>query len=83
MVTRSHHEVATIIDSFVEGTGSDWDWDDFCSHQIGDRELDAIRVKCSELSFSHPPVVKGYFCNEEGIQFLRRVVEQLRRQSPG
>jgi hypothetical protein len=78
MVTRSHQEVANIIESFVEGTGRNWDWDDFCSHEIENRELDAIRLKCCELSSSHPPIAKGQYCNDEGIELLRETVKNLR-----
>ena len=78
MVTRTKLEVANIIESFVEGTGGRWDWDDFCSLAIENRELDAIRVKCCNLSFTHPPVAKGHYCNDQGIQILREIITNLR-----
>jgi hypothetical protein len=78
MVKRTDLEVASIIEAFVEGTGRDWDWDDFCSLKIENRDLDAVRLKCRGLSFSHPPRVKGHYCNEEGIGLLREIVRNLR-----
>ena len=67
MVTRTKQEVGDIIEHFIDGTGGNWDWDDFCSHRIVDPDLDLIRVKCSGLSSTHPPTSKGHFCNENGI----------------
>jgi hypothetical protein len=78
MVIRNRQEVADIIESFVQGSGRKWDWDDFCSHEIESRELDAIRLKCCELSSSHPPISKAQYCNEEGIEILRDMVRNLR-----
>lgn len=78
MVRRTNLEVANIIEAFVEGTGGDWDWDDFCSLQIENRELDAIRIKCCQLDDTHPPVVRGHYCNDEGIGILREMVRNLR-----
>jgi hypothetical protein len=79
MVRRTNLEVADIIEAFVEGTGRDWDWDDFCSLKIENRELDAIRLKCINLSFTHPPPTRHRYCNEEGIQLLRAIVKDLRK----
>ena len=79
MVRRTNLEVADIIEAFVEGTGRDWDWDDFCSAKIENRELDAVRLKCINVSFTHPPPQGYEYCNEEGIQLLREIVKGLRR----
>jgi len=65
------------FEAFVEGTGRDWDWDDFCSLRFEDRELDAIRLKCINLIFTHPPPSGYGYCNEQGIQLLREVVNDL------
>jgi hypothetical protein len=78
MVTRTKQEVGDIIERFVDGTGGNWDWDDFCSYRIADPDLDLIRVKCSGLDSTHPPTVKGHFCNENGIQLMREMIQSLR-----
>ena len=78
MVTRTKQEVADIIERFVDGTGGKWDWDDFCSHRIADPDLDLIRVKCSGLGSTHPPTMKGHFCNENGIRLMREMIQSLR-----
>jgi len=87
MVTRTSAEVADIIERFLDGTGGTWEWDDFCSLTIENRDMEAIRLKCRELSFTHPPLVKGHYCNDEGFLLLRETVKSLRsyqstRQGP-
>ena len=79
MVRRTNLEVADIIESFVEGSGRDWDWDDFCSLKIENGELDAIRLKCINVSFTHRPQPGHGYCNEEGIQLLREIAKELRK----
>ena len=79
MVRRTNLEVADIIEAFVEETGREWDWDDFCSLRIENPELDAIRLKCINLSFTHPPAPGDGYCNEEGIQLLREIAKDLRK----
>lgn len=81
MVRRTNLEVADIIEAFVEGTGRDWDWDDFCSLKIENSELDVIRLKCINLSITHPPLPGHRYCNEQGLDFLREVVKDVRKLS--
>jgi len=40
---RSAEEVAGYIRDFLEGSGGDWDWDDFTSVTIKSPALDSIR----------------------------------------
>jgi hypothetical protein len=40
---RSANEVAGFIRDFIEGTGGEWDWDDFICVPIKAPELDSIR----------------------------------------
>jgi len=79
MLERTNLEVADIIEAFVEGTGKKWDWDDFCSRRIQNHDLDTIRVKCINLSFTHPPLPGDGYCNAEGIQVLREIAKGLRK----
>jgi hypothetical protein len=48
MVRRTNLEVADIIEAFVEGTGRDWDWDDFCSLKIENR------TRCNSIEVHQP-----------------------------
>jgi hypothetical protein len=44
---RSADEVAGFIRDFIDGTGGEWDWDDFISVPIKAPELDSIRAEAS------------------------------------
>ena len=76
---RSREEIADIIERFLVGIGSQWEWDDFCSLPIRDPQLDSIRARCISLPQEHPPVKKGYYCSEAGIEILRQIIFELRR----
>ncbi len=63
---------------FLEGTGGDWDWDDFISLPLGYPDLEEIQRFCNELSEIHPPAKKGGgYCSEEGFRVLRTRLEDL------
>jgi len=38
---------ATVIRAFVDGTGSDWDWDDFISCPLHNSAVDSIRRRAA------------------------------------
>ncbi len=74
---RSREEVATYIENFVNGSGGDWDWDDFISVPILDVELDRLRQRCAGLPCEYPPDKPGYWCNAQGMQVMREIVREL------
>ena len=81
MVKLTNQQVADIIDAFVDGTGADWDWDDFCSLEIENQALDAIRLRCCSLPLIHPPQSADRYCNQAGIDLLREVARDLRKSA--
>jgi hypothetical protein len=46
---RTPDEVVGYLRAFIEGTGGDWDWDDFVSIPIADPRLDSIRERASRF----------------------------------
>ena len=44
---RTARDVEAYLRDFLEGTGGDWDWDDFTSVKITDPSLDAIRAEAA------------------------------------
>jgi len=46
-------KVAETIRAFLEGTGGDWDWDDFTSCPLRDPQLDSIRKRAGAVEL--PP----------------------------
>jgi hypothetical protein len=63
------------IRDFLDGTGGEWDWDDFISFPTGFPDLEAVQNFCAGLSGSHPHSV--WYCNEEGFNLMRRKLEDL------
>ena len=70
-VQRTKLEVADIIERFLNGTGGEWDWDDFTSSGITDPYLDSVRIQCAELNLTCPPTAKGHYCSEAGFETMR------------
>ena len=48
-VQRTAGEVARYIRDFIDGTGGEWDWDDFACIPITDFTLEAIRNRASRV----------------------------------
>lgn len=48
-INLSAKEVAKYLRDFRDGTGGDWDWDDFTSVLIADPRLDDIRARAARL----------------------------------
>ena len=70
-------EVAKTIENFVNGGGGPWDWDDFISVQIPDKELEAIRIECLRTQSEHPGG-PNQWCSERGLEVLRCLAQQIR-----
>jgi hypothetical protein len=51
-VDRTPDEVIGFIEDFIEGSGGQWDWDEFTSLQITDPRLDDLR---RAAALSGPP----------------------------
>jgi hypothetical protein len=75
---KTPEEVATIIESFIQGRGGCSDWDDFISVSIHDDSLDWYRYRCATLPVEYPTTIRGQYCNEEGIEVVRNMVSELR-----
>lgn len=65
------------IRDFIDGTGGEWDWDDFTSCPTSYPELDAVRGFCLGLRNSYPPSKRTEWCNSDGMGELRRRLEEL------
>ena len=70
---RSAEEVAGFIRDFIEGTGGDWDWDDFISVPIKDPKLETIR---DEATMVELPVTAT------GLEELKRLLERAEALVP-
>jgi len=64
-------EVAAAIRAFLEGTGGDWDWDDFTSCPLRDPQLNSIRKQARAVDL---PLRPG---GEAAIQALASEAERI------
>lgn len=85
-MTKKHltrMEVAAILERFLDGTGGDWDWDDFTTAtQLEDERLEAIRLRCAGLNHEFPPGKSGNYTSEEGLEVIRDYIKRLRTEAP-
>ena len=75
--------VIQTIRQFLDGTGGDWDWDDFISCPTGYPELEAVKGFCLSLPSQYPPVQRTDWCNPDGLRELHRKLEELEMEERG
>lgn len=75
-INRTAEEVADVIAGFIAGRVSAAAWDDFVCVPISDETLEPIRLRCLDLPDEFP--ASDAYCNEEGVEVLRGLVERLR-----
>ncbi len=80
-IERSGAEIARLIDSFLDGSCGEWDWDDFISIGLKSPALEQIRRECAAMPDKYPATEKGHYCNREGKERLREIADELRRES--
>lgn len=66
-INRTPEEVVRYLRDFVDGTGGDWDFDDFTSIPIADPRLESIRDRASRV---REPIT------EEGGKTLRSLLAE-------
>ena len=74
-------EVADVIESFLDGSCGDWDWDDFMSARFTDADLEIVRRKCAAVPQEFPPTAQHTYCSEEGVRVLRGLAHALRQRN--
>ncbi len=68
-VDLTAQDVGTYLGDFLEGTGSDWDWDDFTSIPITDPTLEGFRKQAALVRLP---------LDAEGEATLRRLLAEVR-----
>ena len=74
---RTPKEVAKYLQDLLDGTGGDWDWDDFTSCPIFDPQLEELRVRAWDIELP---------LTDEGIAELQQLLadaKQIDRQGGG
>ena len=64
-IRRTPDEVAAYLRDFIQGTGGDWDWDDFVSIPIADPKLESIRARA-----------RDYPATENGLAELKALLRE-------
>jgi hypothetical protein len=70
-------ELASLINSFVNGTCDEWDWDDFTSVRQKDPDIEQIRKRINLIPKEFPSNVSTSWCNQGGIKVLLDIVERI------
>jgi hypothetical protein len=63
----THGEVADSLRAIVDGTGGEWDLDDFTSIEIADPHLESIRIRAARIAL---PI------DDEGMATLRALLAE-------
>ena len=78
----SKHEVANTLERFINGSGDEWEWDDFINGStLLDEFLESIRIQCQQLPSTHPPLEGQGYCSAQGVQTMKQLVVKLRGRS--
>lgn len=75
-------DVAKMLEDFVDGTGGQWDWDDYTSAMSysDDPYLQEVQQRMVNLDTEFPSGGRGY-CGESGIEIIRAYVKELRHRA--
>lgn len=74
----SPERVYEIIQSFIDGSISEWGWDDFLYAPIKDPYLKEIQKECLNLPNEYPPGNPKEYCNEDGVKTLKQFLLDLK-----
>lgn len=77
----TRQEATALIESFLAGSSSPWEWDDFTSVVQQDAAVERARRKCVDIRDEYPPTVSHEYYNSTGREVLRRVATELRESA--
>jgi hypothetical protein len=77
VMTKS--EIADLIESFLDGSCEEWDWDDFMNERLSDPDLVRIQRRCASVPQEYPPTDRGSYCGPEGVEVLKQMADGLRQ----
>jgi hypothetical protein len=77
----TYAEVAQSLQTFIDGGGSPWDWDDYISVSFEDPYLRNLQFRMVNLGNEFPPLQKGHYCGPEGIEVIRSYIKELRTKA--
>lgn len=75
---ESYKDAANEIETFVDGGGGEWDWDDFISTSKPDEFLESVRDRCESVYDEFP--AEGRYCSDEGFEVLSSLAREVRER---
>ena len=72
------YTIGKLIDSFCDGSISDYEWDDFISVKHKNRIADTCAEICNNIPVFYKPNDKISYCNESGEIVLKKIVSILK-----
>ena len=76
-LTRS--QVADIIQTFIDGSGDEDNWNRFINVQMKNRQLEEIRRRCVTLKQQFSPTAESKRVGPEGYKLMRQIAIDLRQ----
>lgn len=77
---ETYEEAAAVIEAFVGGSSSKWDWDDFTSPKKKDPFLESVRQRCLAVYDDYPAKSAGRYCSDDGLDALRAIAREVRAE---
>ena len=77
-VDPTREEVADILERFLGGTSSLWEFDDLTSIRIRDPDLQEIVRRCVQVRDEFPPETPGAYTSPKGEAVIRACAHKLR-----
>jgi hypothetical protein len=75
-----HHQrskIANLLNRFVRGDVTDWEFDDFLSIKNEDPILEKYRVEIGELPTRFPPNDPTHYTSSEGVRRILKISSEL------
>ena len=74
-------EAADLIVSFLNGSCTPYEWDDFTSIPCSDPFVEHARQRCISVRDEYPPAGSIGYSSARGIEILRSIEAELRRRA--
>ncbi len=79
MPSDEMRDAVTAIRHFLDGTGDEWEWDDFISVPAKNQDVAKLQGFCRELPTTYPPTKKTEYCSAGGLERLRQILSDLEK----
>lgn len=78
MGKMNSEEVMKVLETFLDGTCGDHDWDGFLYADMATPRLKEIRDECAVLWDRYPSKNESEYCSDEGAAVIQKFIEELK-----